>query len=355
MHTAFIPPEPSAVLLQMPKCNIHTHLEGSVRAETYLELAARYKVPLPFEPSEIEEKIHVDGSEKTLVEYLDKIRVNYAILNNKDTLFRTAYEAAEDAYRDGVIYLELRDGPALHCRPGLPVEACIESMLAGLQEAEMKFGIVCRLIVAGLRDHNPQTNVELARAAGRLMNQGVVGFDLAGDEAGYPASLHREAIETAREMGLSLTVHAGEAAGADSVRYAVEVLGAQRIGHGVRSSESPEVMELLRDRQVLLEICPTSNVHTGTVPSIEAHPLKTLHDYGILISINDDDPITSRTRVSNELMLLQTVFKMPLETLLEIQLTTLDHSFLLEEGVRAGLKSRVREFALNQSITPEGF
>ncbi|MCL5429810.1 MAG: adenosine deaminase [Chloroflexi bacterium] len=346
MQTAFIPPEPSEVLLQMPKCNIHTHLEGSVRPETFLELAAKNKVKLPFDPAKVDEKFRVDGAEKTLVEYLNKIRVNYAILHNREALYRTSYEAAEDAHRDGVIYLELRDGPALHSTPDFPVEACVESMLAGLQEAEAKFGIVCRLIVAGLRDHDPQVNVDLARIAGRLTDQGVVGFDLAGDEAGYPASLHRGAVETAREMGLGITVHAGEAAGAENVRYAVEVLGAQRIGHGVRSIESRVVMDLLKKCQILLEICPTSNVHTGTVPSIEEHPLKTLYDYGIPISINDDDPITSRTRVSNELMLLQTVFGMPLETLQEIQLATLDHTFLREEKIRARLKSKVLEFAV---------
>lgn len=349
MQTTFVPPKPSAALLQMPKCNIHTHLEGSIRPDTFLELAAKYKIQLPFDSTRVEEKFRVDGTEKTLVGYLNKIRVNYVILHNREALHRTAYEAAEDAHRDGVIYLELRDGPALHCTPDFPLEACIEGMLAGLQDAEAKFGIVCRLIVAGLRDHEPKVNVNLARIAGRLMDQGVVGFDLAGDEAGYPADLHREAIETAREMGLWLTVHAGEAAGAENVRYAVEVLGAQRIGHGVRSIESRVVMDLLKKRQILLEICPTSNVHTGTVPSIESHPLKAIYDYGIPISINDDDPITSRTRVSNELMVLQTVFGIPTRSMVDIQLTTLDHSFLREEDIKVRLKSKVSEFALNQS------
>jgi adenosine deaminase len=259
-------------------------------------------------------------------------------------LRRTAFEAAEDAYRDGVIYLELRDGPALHATEELSIRECIESMLAGLRDAEDKYGIVCRLIVAGLRNHDPETNVELARVAGSLMGQGVVGFDLAGDEAGYPASLHKEACEIAMQAGLRLTIHAGEAGGAENVLYAVESLGAKRIGHGVRSIESPAVMDLLRDRQVLLEICPTSNVHTGTVSSIDDHPLKVLFDHGIPISINDDDPITSRTRVSNELMLLQTVFGMPLETLIGLQLSTLEHSFLSEEGIRTRLKSKVLEF-----------
>lgn len=345
MQTAFIPPAPSETLLALPKCNIHTHLEGSIRPETFLEFAAQQNIRLPFDPAKVQEKFQVDGTEETLVDYLDKIMVNYQVLKNSEALRRSAYEAAEDAARDGVIYFELRAGPVTHTRPGLPVEACVESMLAGLQEAEARFGIICRLIVAGLRDHAPQKNAELARVACRYMDQGVVGYDLAGDEAGYPAELHSEAFAIVREGGLGFTVHAGEASGPESVRYAVETLGARRIGHGVRSIESPAVMALLRERKVLLEICPTSNVHTGTVPAIEAHPLRKLYDYGIPISINDDDPITSRTRVSNELMLLQTVFGMSLETIVALQFTTLDHSFLRQEDLKDKLKARVGAFA----------
>jgi adenosine deaminase len=345
MQTAFIPPEPTSILLEMPKCNIHTHLEGSVRPATFLELAAEQDVLLPFDPSRVREKLQVDGSEKTLVDYLDKIALNYPILKNSEALRRTAFEAAEDAHRDGVIYFELRAGPALHTHRELPVEAVIESILAGLREAEAKFGITTGFIVAGLRNHEPQINTQLAQIACRYMDQGVVGFDLAGDEAGFPAELHREAFEVVREARLPYTVHAGEASGAENVRHAVDVLGATRIGHGVRSIESLVVMEILRDRQVLLEICPTSNVHTGTVVSIQDHPVKALYEYGIPISINDDDPITSRTRVSNELMLLQSVFGMPLDHLIGIQLVTLDHCFLQDKNIVVPLKSKVQAFA----------
>ncbi len=346
MQTTFIPPEPSETLRKLPKCNIHTHLEGSVRPQTFLELAEQQGLALPFDPATIEQRVQVDGSEKTLVDYLDKIAVNYPVLKNAEALRRTAFEAAEIAHNDGVVFFELRAGPALHAAPGLPIEGCIEAMLAGLQEAQVEFGIVTGLIVAGLRNHEPAINEALARAACRYQGQGVVGFDLAGDEAGYPAGLHHEAFAIVREAGLPYTIHAGEASGAESVRYAVEELGAGRIGHGVRSVESQEVMELLRERQVLLEVCPTSNVHTGTVESIQAHPVKRLYEFGIPISINDDDPITSRTRASNELGLLQTVFDMPFEALVEIQLTTLDHVFYPDKHVVAGLKDRVRAFAL---------
>jgi adenosine deaminase len=148
---------------------------------------------------------------------------------------------------------------------------------------------------------------------------------------------------------LPFTVHAGEASGAENVYYAVNDLEATRIGHGVRSIESLDVMNLLRDRQVLLEICPTSNVHTGTVPMIQVHPLQALYEYGIAISINDDDPVTSRTRVSNELMLLETVFGMSLDTLIKIQLDTLDHCFHKDKKIVARLKSIVQAFASHSS------
>lgn len=351
MQTAFIPPEPSSLLLEMPKCNIHTHLEGSVRPETFLELAARQRVLLPFDPARVHEKLQVDGNEKTLVDYLDKIGLNYPILKNSEALRRTAFEAAEDAHRDSVIYFELRAGPALHTCPGLSMEAVVESILAGLSEAQSRFGIIAGFIVAGLRNHEPGINNRLAKIACRYRSQGVVGFDLAGDEAGFPAELHQESFKVVQEAGLPYTVHAGEASGAENVRYAVEVLSATRIGHGVRSIESQVVMDLLRERQVLLEICPTSNVHTGTVPSIQDHPLKALYDYGIPISINDDDPITSRTRASNELMLVQTILGMSLDNLIGIQLDTLDHCFLPDKNVVSRLKSKVQAFASRLSPT----
>jgi adenosine deaminase len=343
MLTAFIPPVPSPTILRLPKCNIHTHLEGSVRPQTFLELAAQQNLSLPFDPAQILDYIQVNGSETTLVEYLDKIGVNYPILKDSTAQRRTAFEAVEDAYYDGVIYIELRAGPALHTSSGIKVDSCIENILAGLKDAEDKYGIVTSLIVAGLRNHDPKVNADLAKSACRYRDQGVVGFDLAGDEAGFPASIHQEAFEIVRDAGLPYTVHAGEASGAENVRYAVEVLGAARIGHGVRSIESTDVMELLRERQVLLEVCPTSNVHTGTVPSIQSHPVKSLYDFGIPVSINDDDPITSRTRTSNELMLMHSVFGMTMEDLIEIQLTTLQHSFYSDRVVIEELKNKVKQ------------
>lgn len=340
----FIPPIALPVYQRLPKCNLHTHLEGSVRPLTFLELAQTQNLALPFDAAQVENYFQVTGEEQNLVDYLNKIMVNYLILKDREALRRTAFEAAEDAHRDGVVYFELRAGPVTHATSSLPVAECIESMLTGLQQAEAKYGIVCRLIVAGLRDHHPDANLELAKLTLRYVEEGVVGFDLAGDENGYPVALHRQAFHALRDSGVGITIHAGEASGWQSVYAAVQEMGARRIGHGVRSIESREMMTILRDQQVLLEVCPTSNVHTGTFPAIEMHPVKALHAFGIPISIGDDDPITSRTRVSNELTLLEQVFAFTVEEIVRIQLSSLEHSFLRETDLKARLRQQIETF-----------
>lgn len=340
----FQPPIASPVYKRLPKCNLHSHLEGSVRPVTFLELARLQNKKLPFNPLDVEKYFRVNGDEITLVDYLNKIMVNYLILQDREALRRIAFEAAEDAYLDGVVYFELRAGPVTHATPELPVSACIESMLTGLKQAEDRYGIICRLIVAGLRDHHPDKNLELARIAAGFMDQGVVGFDLAGDENGYPAEIHKDSFYAIRDSGLGITVHAGEAAGWESVQYAVEEIGAQRIGHGVRSIESADLMDTLKKKQILLEICPTSNVHTATFPDIRNHPVKKLYDFGIPISIGDDDPITSRTLVSNELTLLDEIFGFNLKDFVIIQLTSLEHSFLRDAEIKAKLRKQIESF-----------
>jgi adenosine deaminase len=217
------------------------------------------------------------------------------------------------------------------------VEAVIAAILKGLKEAEGAFGLTCRLIVAALRNHAPDTNARLAEAAASFLDEGVVGFDLAGDEAGYPAQLHAEAFRIADKRGLGITVHAGEAAGPENVRYAVEQLGATRIGHGVRSAASPETLALLRQRGVLLEICPTSNIHTQAVTSLATHPVRAFYDQEIKLSIGDDDPVTSRTRVSNELTLLRRRFGFTIPELRHTQQMGLEAAFLREGALRAEL------------------
>ncbi len=335
----FLSPPADLDLQRMPKCNVHTHLEGSVRPATWLELATAQGLTGAPDVQAAESLLQVDGSERSLIDYLAKISRTYPVLKNRQALVRTAFEAAEDAYRDGVVYFELRAGPATHAGPGMPVEAVIEAILEGLRQAEKRFGIIARLIVAALRHHSPEVNEDLARAAVANRDDGVVGFDLAGDEANYPPEPHAQAFAVARRGGLGITVHAGEASGAHNVDYAVQVTGASRIGHGVRSIDSTATIDELARRGIMLEICPTSNVHTGAVTDLAHHPVRRLYDQGIPVSIGDDDPVTSRTSASRELTLLQQSFGFTVDELAGMQSTTLKASFIRESEVRARLES----------------
>lgn len=336
------PPEATPIeIARLPKCNLHTHLEGSVRPATLIELARAQNIRLPAPEADVPAAMQVSGTETSLADYLAKIAFSYPVLKNADALRRTCFEAAEDAARTGVRYLELRAGPVTHAVPDLPVREVIAAMLAGLAEAEAQCGIVCRLIVAALRHHPPEANVELARAALDFRGAGAVGFDLAGDEARYPAALHREAFIIARRGGLGITVHAGEAGGPEEVGYAVRTLGATRIGHGVHSIEDPEVMDLLAARVITVEMCPTSNVHTRAVDSLAAHPVRQFVQQGVRVTIGDDDPITSRTDLSRELTLLAHEFRFTLAELLAFQRHGLESCFLEDESLRARLLAEV--------------
>lgn len=326
----------------LPKTNLHTHMEGCVRVQTVLDLAREQGISLGVRDDQVADAMQVTGQEKSLGDYLAKVTFTQPVMKNAAALRRICFEAAEDAAHTNVRYYELRAGPTIHVTPTLSLHQVIEAMLAGLADAERKYEITCRLIVAALRHDPAEKSIALAQAALDFRGQGVVGFDLAGDEALYPAVRHREAFEIARGGGLGITVHAGEASDSREVIYAVETLSATRIGHGAHSIEDPGVVDMLRERGITLEICPTSNVHTCAVSSIEAHPLPEFLAQGIRITIGDDDPVTSRTNMSRELALLQQQFGMNLATLRSFQVNGMECSFLENAAERAQLLALMR-------------
>ncbi len=340
--TTFLPDEAPAAVCRLPKVNLHTHLEGSLRPTTVWELAHAQGLDLGIPRQSIDAAVQVDGTEHDLGDYLQKISFAYPLLRDKEALRRAAFEAAEDAANDGVIYFELRAGPLTHTHPGLPLEEVILHLLQGLRQAEDQFDLTCRLIISALRHHAPQDNLRLAQVAAAFRSEGVVGFDLAGDEARFPAEIHAEAFNVARQAGLGITVHAGEAGSPENVRFAVEVLGATRVGHGVAAIHSREVLTLLKDRRILLEICPTSNVHTRAVEAFTRHPARRFYQHGIPISIGDDDPVTSRTRVSKELALLRARLGFDPVELRETQLMGAQAAFLEDTARQRDLETALR-------------
>jgi adenosine deaminase len=295
-----MPPITSELLRRLPKAELHCHLDGSLRADTLLELAREYRQPVPRDDADaLREYMRVDDA-RSLEDYLARFDVTLGVLQTAEALERVAYELAVDAARDGVRYIEVRYSPVLNVRRGLSLGEAIEAPLRGLDRAARDGGATGRIIICGLRHLSPDVSLDLARLAVAYRSRGVVGFDLAGGELGNPASAHAEAFEFARAHDLACTCHAGEGADASSVREAIHRCGAHRIGHATRLIEDDSLSQYVNDRRIPLEICLTSNVQTRAVASYDAHPLRQYFDRGMNVVLNTDNRLMSGTTLTDE-------------------------------------------------------
>ena len=292
---------PSRELLRrLPKAELHCHLDGSLRPETMIELAREYGVRMPHGDAErLRDYMRVTDA-RNLEEYLERFSVTLSVMQRDEALERIAYELAEDAAKDGVRYLEIRYAPVLNVREGLSLGETIEAPLRGLERAEREHGVVGRVIVCALRNMSPEVSLELAQLAVAYRRRGVVGFDLAGGEAGNPARRFREAFQLVRENDMACTCHAGEGDGAASCRAAVHSCGANRLGHATRLFEDEALEEYVNDRRIALEICLTSNVQTRVVRGYDEHPLRRYFDRGMNVVLNTDNRLMSGTTLSDE-------------------------------------------------------
>jgi adenosine deaminase len=293
-------PADTALLRRLPKAELHCHLDGSVRPATLLELGAAYGKPMPAAtPKALGEYMRVDDA-RNLEDYLARFDITLSVMQTAEALDRIAYELAMDVAKEGVRYIEVRFAPVLNVRQGLTLEQAVEAPLRGLARAERDGGARGRVIVCGIRNMAPSISMELAELAVGFKDRGVVGFDLAGGEAGNPAITHADAFRYARYHDLPCTCHAGEGAGADSVRQAVHVCGAHRLGHATRLIEDRSLMDYVIDRRITLEICLTSNVQTRAIPSIEAHPFRAYFDRGANVVLNTDNRLMSGVTLEDE-------------------------------------------------------
>ncbi len=294
------PPITRTLLEQLPKAELHCHLDGSLRPSTMLDLAREYKVAMPRDDAEALGDFMLVRDAANLEDYLTRFDTTLSVMQTADSLDRVAYELAEDAAREGVRYLEVRYSPILNIRGGLSLGEAVEAPLRGLARAERDYGIVARVLVCSLRHLPPDTSMELARLAVAYKSHGVVGFDLAGGEAGHPASAHADAFNYAHAHDLACTCHAGEGDGADSVRQAVHACCAQRIGHATRLIEDESLTNYVNDQRIALEICLTSNVQTRAASSYEAHPLRQYFDRGLNVVLNTDNRLMSGVNLVDE-------------------------------------------------------
>jgi adenosine deaminase len=311
----------------IPKAELHLHLDGSVRPATVLELAKKNAVPIPSDDlTKLETFLEADDQTESLVEYIGYFELPIAVMQTVPALERTTYELCLDLARDNVRYAEIRFGPWLHVQRGLSLAEIIRATLEGWRVGQAKTGLSGGIIVTALRDMPPAQNVALAQVAGRFVGEGVIGFDLAGDEAGHPPGLHEDAFRVARSFGLNLTIHAGEAAGPESVRQAIG-MGAVRLGHGVRAQEDPEVLAMVKDEGIQLDTAPTSNAHTKAVRRYEEHPLRRFYDAGIKVTISTDSRTVSGITLTDEMAKVARLLGSPREAIWAMNLQALDGGF----------------------------
>ncbi|HEY0672019.1 MAG TPA: adenosine deaminase [Longimicrobiales bacterium] len=288
------------LLEQLPKTELHVHLDGSLRPETMIELAREYGKELPcWEPEALREHMHVKDA-RNLVDYLARFDTTLSVMQTEAALERIAYELAEDNARENVRYMEVRYSPVLNIQGGLTLDQAVDAPLRGLRRAEKDYDIRTALIICGIRNMSPQTSMELADLTVDHRDRGVVAFDLAGAEYNYPAKKHREAFYKVINANIAATIHAGEAYGPESIHQALHYCGANRIGHGTRLFEDPALMQYVNDFRIPIEICITSNVQTKAVSSFEDHPVRLYYDEGLVVTLNTDNRLMSGTTVTDE-------------------------------------------------------
>ena len=303
----------------MKKVELHLHLDGSVRPTTISEL-------LNISIEEARNLSSVSLKTNSLKDYLDKFDIPLKIMQTKENLMRISKELALDLLKDNVIYAEIRFAPNKHLENGLTIDEVITSILKGLKEVPIK----TNLILCMMRGDSYAKNLEIMKHAKKYLGKGVVGIDLAGNEAAYPVNHYQELFAIARKENIPFTIHAGEGDGAFSVINAIN-LGAKRIGHGVRAIENDEALNLIKEKDVTLEVCPKSNLDTNMYNKLESHPIKKLLDKGVKVTINTDNRTVSNITLEETYKELKETFHFSKEDFMNMNKRAIESAFISEK------------------------
>ncbi len=328
------------ILRSIPKVLLHDHLDGGVRPQTLIELASEFnynKLPTK-DPAELAEWFHRGANKGNLVEYLEGFEHTTAVMQSKEALSRIAYEMIEDMKNDGVVYVETRFAPVFHTNKGLYLEDTVKAVLEGLEQGKRDFGVGYGLILCGMR--NMKNTLEIAELAVNFRRDGVVGFDLAGEEGGYPPKKHVEAFQFIQRSNFNITIHAGEAFGKESIWQAIQWCGAHRIGHATRLIEDividsegnvvafGDLAQYVLDKRIPLEICLLSNVHTGAVEKIEKHPFAIFYKEKFRVTLNTDDRLMSDTTMTKEFLTAVKYFNLNFDDFEKITINAMKSAFI---------------------------
>ena len=317
------------LLLQLPKVELHCHLDGSLRVSSILDQAKIDNIKLPFKNyDDLTTYFKIGENRGSLEDYIKRFDITLCVMQTPKALSRFAYELTEDVSKENVRYIEVRYSPILHTKKGMALEEALESVRKGLKRGEKDFGVKSGIIVCGIRHISPEASLKLADLAVRYKNRGVVGFDLAGSEENFPAKEHRKAFYLIRNNNINATIHAGEAYGPSSIHQAIHQCGANRIGHGTRLKENKNLMDYVIDHRITLEICLTSNWQTRSIRSLYYHPLKYYYQKGMRVTLNTDNRLISHTTLTEEFLLAHRLYQFSLNDFREITIIAMKSAFL---------------------------
>jgi adenosine deaminase len=330
---------PLETLRAAPKVLLHDHLDGGLRPSTVVELARDQDyADLPTtDPAELGRWFRASAASGSLSLYLRGFAHTIAVMQTEEALERVAYECGEDLARDGVVYAEVRFAPVFHTQRGLNLEQVVQAVERGFLRAENEHAIVLRQIVCAMRDRTD--SLEMAELAVANRERGVVGFDIAGEEAGHPPKAHLDAFYLCRRENFSITIHAGEAFGPPSIWQALQYCGAHRIGHGVRLVEDMAVSEgrvvklgplaaYVRDKRIPLELCPSSNVDTGAAPTLVDHPIRHFLEQRFRVTVSTDNRLMSNVTLSEELQRVSRAFGLSLAEVERLTINAMKSAFV---------------------------
>ena len=331
------------LIRRLPKVELHEHLDGSVRPETIISLAAKRGIDLPeTDPERLAAWFRAGSERRSLSLYLESFSVTTSIMQDEEALRRIAREEIEDLAADGVVYAEIRFAPSLHTRQGLTMDRVVRAVLDGMAEGRKKTGTEYGLILCAMRHESPEMSLKVAELATAYADRGVVGFDLAGDEAGHPAKDHIEAFQYIRRKNFNITIHAGEAFGTESIWQAIQICGAHRIGHGTRLlddmiTEDGRIVKMgslahfVLDKRIPLEMCLTSNVGTGAAESYEKHPFPLFFRSSFRVFLCTDNRLMSGTSLSKELAIASEYYDLDIADIEKLTINAAKSAFCHHE------------------------
>ena len=330
-----------AVIRSVPKVLLHDHLDGGVRPQTAIELARDQRYVLPTtDAGELAAWFHRGAQRGSLPLFLEGFAHTCGVMQTADALERVAYEMMEDMREDGVVYVETRFAPVFHTDRGLHWDEAVSAVIKGLERGRADYGVEYGVIVCAMR--NMHLSEEMAELAVDFRDRGVVGFDLAGEEGGFPPKKHVDAFHYIQRSNFNITIHAGEAFGKESIWQAIQWCGAHRIGHATRLIEDialdahdptrivkmGDLAQYVLDKRIPLEICLSSNVHTGAVERLDQHPFGIYFRYKFRVTLNTDDRLMSDTTMTREFGIAHEVFGLGIDDLERITINSMKSAFI---------------------------